>query len=523
VTYCVAWTTSESVYLVADSAVTTVNKLSDERVETSFGEKQGKLEAKNKYVYENAYKIYSNDNVAIGLIGNAEFGNSFIQLLLSQLEFHGVDDAIKKTLINYTDLSEAPCIQIVIAFYENEAKLYTIDNKATPYVEYDNNFVVFGSPSEDLATYTKAFYNGFMETWEKEFRVGGKAAEFFLVRMLALLQVYGVHNCTLNEGIGGAYTGILVNNLGVQQQPDICYVISGENPTFNTKMLTSVHVGNDHFCIINTNTFNVLIPNLGVNSETENDRLKSSLTSAIDTFDSGKFKYYIFLNLARHAAVIVNMDNNIHHKILSIDIRDEVKGTIGLIISEELQNSLNVNFEPVTTLKDAQIMLVPYMPASKEKISFIEEKIKEMRVSKFYTEEKDGYKFLLIDNGGTTKWFYGTEQTIFPFIKHYKDTQQIKIIDLLTDSVIVEYMDGNIIFPETKGNLLSEIVKKKGNKDLYIFEFLTKKSKCHTLYILSGDYDAAHKDAITEIDSLFDEYWNLIFVGVKFYHPAYFF
>lgn len=524
-TYCVAWKTSESAYLIADSAVTKVNELNNERLVTSFGEMQGKLSSNNKYVYEKAYKIYSNDNVSIGLIGNADFGNSFIELLLLQLDYCGkVEDAINRTLLNYQNLSEYPGIQIIIAFYDNEPKLYTIDNKATPYVKYDNDFVIFGSQSEDLETYTKSFYNSFMESWKNDLRVGDKTHEFFLIRMLALLQIYGMHNYTLDDGIGGAYTGVLVNDSGAHPQPDICYVISGESVAFNTKMLTSVHVDKDHFCIINTDTASVLIPNMGIDDETESERLKSSLISALDTFDSGKFKYYIFLNFSRHSAVIVNMENHLHHKFLSIDIRDELKGTIGLIVSEEFQKSLNVNYEPIVTIKDVQIIFIPYEPALKEKISFIEENINEMRVSKFYTEKLDDYKFLLLENGNVTKWFYGTEQTIFPFIKHYKDTQHIRIVKLSTDLVALEYIDGEIDFPEIGGDLpslLNQVIDKKGNNELYLFEFVTEQSEYHTLNVLSNDYETAYKEAIAEVDSTFDKYWNFMFVGMKFYHPAY--
>ncbi|SIR12625.1 hypothetical protein SAMN05421840_10989 [Shewanella morhuae] len=526
-TYCVAWKTNESAYLIADSAVTKGNELSEEKLVTSFGEKQGKQSRNNKYVYEKAYKLYSTENVSIGLIGDADFGNSFIELLLLQIECsNDVKSAINRTLLNYQYFNEYPDIQIVIGLYESGPKLYTIDNKASPYVEYDNDYVVFGSQSEDLETYTKSFYNSFIESWKNELRVGEMAHEFLLIKMLALLQVYGMHNYTLDDGIGGAYTGTQINNSGVHTQPDICYIISGESTAFDTKMLTSVHVENDHFCIINTATSSVLIPNMGVNDETGAERLKSSLITAIDTFDSGKFKYYIFLNFARHSAVIVNMECQLHHKLLSLDIRDEVKGTIGLIVSEELQSRLNVNYEPIVTIKDAQIMFIPYIPAQEEKISLIEERIKKMRVSKFYTEEVDEYKYLILDNHGRTiiKWFYGTLKTIFPFIKHYRKEKHIRIVKMSTDLVVLEYINGEIDYPDMGDDLsmiLEKFVDKKCNRDLYLFEFMVEEDDYHTLNILANDYDTAHKEAIIEIESTFANYWNFMFVGIKFYHPAY--
>lgn len=521
-TYCVAWKTTECAYLIADSAVTRDENHSDHRLETSFGERQGRIGRNNECVYEGAYKIYSTENISIALIGDANFGNSFIELLLNHIQLgRTVDDAISKSINNYLQFSDYPHIQIVIAFHDRKPKIISIDNKALPIIEHDRDFVVFGSHSEDLAEYTRSFYSGFFKTWKDEFEISDKAHEYFLIRMLALLQIYGVHNFTLEHGVGGAYTGVLVSKTGVSLQPDICYVISGEDPAFNTKKLVSIKAERDHFFITNTNISNIFISNLGVDSQAEEERLKSTIISALDTFDSGRFSYYIFLNMARHSAVAIDMNKQIHHMVLSIDIREELQGTIGLIISAELQRNLNVNFEPIETPKDAQIMLYSYIPASVEKIALIENRIEEIRLSKIYSESIDKYIFVILENDKEIRRFYGNEITIFPFIKHYREYEHIIIVDLLSDMCVLEYKCGQIEFPNMECKLdevLDKISPKKVKENLYIFETLTKNNTPHTLKTLACDYESAYEIASSEIG---DGY--LRFVGVKFYHPAYIF
>lgn len=70
-TYSVAWKTDKAAFIVTDSAVTTFNdhRNGDANQTTSFCQQQGRLDS-GKYVYENAYKIFSKSNIAYSLAGD---------------------------------------------------------------------------------------------------------------------------------------------------------------------------------------------------------------------------------------------------------------------------------------------------------------------------------------------------------------------------------------------------------------------------------------------------------------------
>ncbi len=526
-TICIAWKTDETAFIVADSAVTKKSEIDNVSTVTSFGEAQGNIGSGGDHVYEGAFKIYSDDNVSICLSGDAAFGNEVVRILLLHLSFNrSVEESIENTINNFQDFNAKPGIQIVVASYSEGAKLHTIENKAKSIVCSDKDFVIFGSPSNDLKQYVESFYKAFKDSWISEIKISPKANEYFHIRMLVLAQIYGIHNYTLEDGIGGAYTGMSVNSSGVQLQPDICYVITGENVTFDLMMFTSVHVEKNHFCIINTNTSNILIPNMSVSPKSQDDFLDSSISKATKKFDSGEFKYYIFLNLARHSAVIVDMGENLHHLLLSVDVRGSDTRTIGLLVDKDLQDAINANYEPITTLKDAQIRLFPYMPAPKEKIELISKEISDIRASKFYTSNLDTHKFLIFKGGNVTNWFYGRRETIFPFLKHFKESEYIQVVNMSNDFTELEFKNGEVIYPtlpDTVSEVFSKIIDKKRADDLYIFEFTTGDWEPHTVNILSSDLEEAKKEAIKEVEDNFDDYYNFMFVGKRFYHPAYFF
>ncbi len=526
-TYSVAWKTDTAAFIVTDSAVTTANDHGNgvENRTTSFCELQGKLDNGN-YVYERAYKIFSKSNIAYSLAGDANFGVEFIKNVAFRIEVGlDVEIAIKGAIDNFSDFKYKPTIEITLAYYDGQPQLVTIKNKRSTFVRFEDGLVLTGSPKNEMIEYTNTFYNVFMDDYLK-IPLGSVSDEELLVKMIALLQSYGIHNYTIGNGIGGAYTGVSVTSNGVEYQPDICYLISGENPAFDSQKMATVNANEHSVCIINTDIADVVISNF--NSDVTDACRTSLLEKSRDRFDNGEYKYFIFMNTFCHVVCIVNMDFSRDHLLLSIDVREERKGTLGLVVSTELQMMLNDGYKVSRNLQDTTFNCIPFIPAPEEKINFVKNEIKKLRVGKISNPARLKYKFIIIESGRQVDWYYGNQDSIIPFLKYNKQAEFIRVVDLSTDMVTLEFENGDIIFPELGyhvDELFINIVNKERKEDVYIFDFYPNDSDDEFLfvYVLATDIDDAfHKAEL----SVYNEYGYepaLVFSGKQFYHPKYFF
>lgn len=526
-TYSVAWKTDTAAFIVTDSAVTTSidQRNGESNGTTSFGERQGRLDNGN-YVYERAYKIFSKSNIAYSLAGDAKFGTEFINDVIFRIEIGlNVESSIKGAIDNYPDFKFKPSIEVTIAFYDEHPQIVTVKNKRLTCVEFEEGLVLTGSPTKELINYTNTFYTVFMKDYLK-IPLGSVSDEELLVKMIALLQSYGIHNYTIENGIGGAYTGLSVTDSGVKYQPDICYLISGENPAFDSQKIAAVNANEHSVCIINTDISDIVISN--ENSDITELCQNSFLVNSRNKFDRGEYKYFIFMNIYCHIVCIVNMNFSRHHLLLSLDVRKDKEGTLGLVVSNELQLMLNDGYRVPTSIQDTTFYCIPFIPAPEAKINYIKKEITKLRVGKISEPVTPKYKFILMDSGGLVDWYYGNQDSIIPFLKYNKDQEFIRIVDVSTDMITLEFENGDIIFPELGyhvDELFINILDKERKEDIYIFDFYPENGDDDYLFVhvLATNID----DALTKAKlSVYNEYGcepTLIFSGKQFYHPKYFF
>ncbi|MFQ1689248.1 hypothetical protein ACK39A_11860 [Aeromonas veronii] len=526
-TYSVAWTTETAAFIVTDSAVTNPidNYDGTSNGTTSFCERQGRLDSGN-YVYERAYKIFSKSNVAYSLAGDANFGTEFINDVAFRIEL-GLDVAssIRGAIDNYPDFKLKPSIEVTIAFYDEHPQLITVKNTRSTYIEFENGLVLTGSPTEELIDYTNTFYNVFMEDYLK-IPLGSVSDEELLVKMIALLQSYGIHNYTIENGIGGAYTGVSVTGSGVEYQPDICYLISGENPAFDSLKIAAVNANEHSVCIINTDISDIVISNK--NSDVTELTQTSFSDSCRNKFDRGEYKYFIFMNIYCHVVCIVDMNFSRHHLLLSLDVREDKEGTLGLIVSNDLQMMLNDGYQVPTNIQDTTFYCIPFIPAPEGQVNLVEKELTKLRVGKISTPAVPKYKFILMESGSQVDWYYGNENSIFPFLKYNKDREFIRIVNVSTDMVALEFENGDVIFPDLGfhvDEVFVNIVDKERKEDIYIFDFYPNNGDDEFLFVhvLATNIDDALNKAKQSVHSEYGYEPTLIFSGKQFYHPKYFF
>lgn len=292
-------------------------------------------------------------------------------------------NALTLAHLNYPDFQIRPAIKIAVISFDSEPRITVLTNLQEDFVSSHEHFVEFGSPPPDLIQYTTAFHDVFHKSWESESRLYEKANEFMLVRMLSLLQIYGMHNRTLpNYGIGGSFTGLYITRQGIQKQPDICYVLCGETPELGDSTCTLTQMKSDHFCIVSTRMC-LAIGNGFVNSQEDMYRMDVSLTEAQQTFDSGKFDYVVILNKSRHTATALQLNKQLHHRLLSIDVFDEGEGAIGFAFSNKLMKIVNDNYEMIDSPKYAIIAFLGFEEANPVVIEEFEQSARILKVETF--------------------------------------------------------------------------------------------------------------------------------------------
>ncbi|MGZ8191776.1 MAG: hypothetical protein ACXWTS_11200 [Methylococcaceae bacterium] len=534
-TYCLGWKSKTAAFLIADSAVTSItdDKENIGLLETTtFNELQGSIEDK-KYVYEKAFKLYSIDNVAITFAGDTDIGNEIIDLIKEHLNFgRSIQQAINSSIENYPDFLSYPVIQILVACYEDEPKIYSIDNKKLPFITVVNEPIIsFGSPPEHLREYTYSFYEAFKKSREEE-NYSELADEMMLLRMIALLQSYGIHNYTIEKGIGGAYSGLYITKEKIHWQPDVYYLKHGDDPAFERNGFTSVHIRNNHKFII-TDKFNMVLSNLTKEKKLESDidninRLFEK--DVINSFDRGVFKYIIFINTNRYVTTIVHMNYQFHHDYLCVDLQDNREGTVGLIISNHLCDIINGSHIPIESPNYTNINYIPYIPIENNYLDSINNILPELRISKTFGYDITSYKCLIYEGDRVKEWYYINFEGIFAFLKHHGHEKTINIVNCASDLLELEYRDGVITFPLIDSHELSDIFSKipdkKTDKNIYLFDVLTNdetgvSSIQFTIQILTNNWTSAKKEAERQARTELGDLFLLTPIGIQFYHPTF--
>ncbi|MCA3883042.1 hypothetical protein JKP13_20345 [Vibrio vulnificus] len=520
-TYCIAWKTDSSAYIFADSAITRLSgNGSSEPETTSFLEKQGQVE-QQKHVIEGVYKILSGDHYAIGMAGDAGFAIQVVELLHLHLSCgRTVEQSIDMTIGNFTDFFQRPYIELVIAAFEGAPLVVTLKNRGDKFKLERDDLVLLGSPTSELVTYTTNFFNSFIESWNNESHLIDRD-EMLFARMLGLLQSYGIHRYTIDKGIGGTYSGVMINQNGAENQPDTCFLISGESPAFDAKKVASVSSKENCLCIVNSDMAEIVIPNIAadVDSETAMNVAEHNR----NVFDSGKFKYIILLNLSMHTVCIVNMNYELNHLLINLDIREDKQGTIGFLISDKLESDLNNGYE---TSDDTAIYYYPFIPAQNEQLSIIEKNIEKIRLGKLFNPVVEKYKFLIYESEELVDWFYGNEESILAFFKHYQNREYLRVVDLSTDFVVGEFKNGDLLYPKLDfpiKEVFDKIPSKTRKEDMFIFDaYLPHSSEPYEMNVLGHSVEDAKQQAHVTLLSEYGESCGLIFSGKRFYHPAFY-
>jgi len=392
-TYCLGWKSNDAIFMIGDSAVTlfatNVDRVPETGELTSFKEKQGLIDNSDStyFIEEKALKVHDLYNSAVCFAGSVYLGQTIIDNLRSYLSF-GSDPrkAFYSTIQNLSPFSSFgdDDVTLLFGFYENtKPVLLQVDIKNNEPIQEVGWLAQIGSISEYHQQLSERFINHFDKILSAVGNRTSRHIESVLVQLLGLIQSFGIYRYLPDEYVGGAFCGLTVTFSGIQWQPHILYVLHLPEPTTDALVITAVSVTNRTLTIVNNTTGHTKII---TNPEPDEDiaaaerRADDAAKIMIANFDQGKFEYICFLNTSQHIVTVVEMCNQISHKLLFIDVETTVEGRIGIVWSPDLLNMVShIPQQKMDPQHDLCIKWQPYREMSVDDLAYVRNNIFSMR------------------------------------------------------------------------------------------------------------------------------------------------
>jgi hypothetical protein len=213
-TYCVAWQYRGSVFLVADSAVTSGREPASRH--SSFGELHPF--ENGVAVEESALKVFRWPKLALTGCGDADAIREMVWEIDACLERGCPPWIALITARKRLKLKPGLTLEAVAATrLFGVVQLLRLTEEGEWKWVHPEMSVHLGSPAPEL----KGFVNGAIV----DARRACATARTQLAAVLATCQSLTVHNHLMAQGAGGAFSGLIVNRHGTQWQPDMAYLI----------------------------------------------------------------------------------------------------------------------------------------------------------------------------------------------------------------------------------------------------------------------------------------------------------
>lgn len=213
-TYCLGWRTDTEVFVIADSAVTSIAPLGQGPV-TNFGE--AAIGENGIFVSEAALKVARVGNYGLTFAGDAAVGREFVNIV-DYLVGHGIEIAAALTSAIQSVFpvnAPAPIEFVCAAYVKGSPVLYTFDASSETLLRDDQRRVHLGVMKSDFCGAVESF----LDVAEQQV----DEASHCLACVVAFLQTLSVKGNYLKEGVGGFFGGLYVNEFGVKWQPDIAF------------------------------------------------------------------------------------------------------------------------------------------------------------------------------------------------------------------------------------------------------------------------------------------------------------
>lgn len=261
-TYCIAWKSKDSVFVVADSArtVESVHNIVLEKQQSAFGETS--INEEGKVIEEYIHKLFQIERkVIVGFAGNVDIALETIDTFQKYFDHNNVVLSFERS-INSVRTENGWDVQFLLGFVDKgEPKLYSFNVDNNGILQEEFGLVQIGSmaSSSPYSYLAVKFYN------EHLAKLRSSEQQFY--QALSFFQHLGLHDHTFKYNAGGIYSGALVNIKGAKWMEDTAYIIFDKNLSDKTqiKLLGRVQIYIRYHSLIHystlTNTKEIFIHN----------------------------------------------------------------------------------------------------------------------------------------------------------------------------------------------------------------------------------------------------------------------
>lgn len=339
-TFCMAWKSLRSVFLVADSAITGALPLREST--SSFGELHVKADFN---VAQGALKIIPMGRAAFTFAGTVPVGYAVADAIMGRAAVDGnAGRAFQQAINSVYPLKSGEGIQAIFAISDTAGRphILTCDSNDGPGIRIVDRAVRYGSLEGELQ---KQAEDVAMEL-ARESGVGDGAV---LASVIAFLQSMTVHNPLMEQGVGGHFTGAVLAPEGSAWNPDMIYGLYDSSrmnePIRSIGNLVRGHVA----CIPSSVTHDTRCFTRSFRPG-ELEAWKSKWLDEVSGFlRQGRCAYFVFLDTLHHRVTMVEMAGHKEHELLKLE-----SGAV--LMAPELVGVLTDGMEDLRT----KMKFIPY-------------------------------------------------------------------------------------------------------------------------------------------------------------------
>jgi len=327
-TYCLGWKSQNSVFIVADTALTTEAYKPTGPFVSSFGEVN--YSSKDTYVREALLKICVVGKIIIGFAGNVntafEIIAVFKQLISSNSSVHEV---LEKAIRSCGPYSKKNDVELIVGYVDkNGPRLISYNHDEERSIHEHDQFVQVGS----IASY----YPALSEATIKMFLKGKLPDENMLAAITAILQNYGILDRLMKMKVGGVFFGISVNATGVSWQEDTSYFLYP--PDLRSLQHISV-VARDNVLSVSSSLSGDKRVFMNTINTTNPEKWQARWIPRLKRkFNSGQSIFYTFLSKRDRLITVIKAPNPLSNKYFKIHA--DGMGKFDLFFSPELMAML---------------------------------------------------------------------------------------------------------------------------------------------------------------------------------------
>jgi hypothetical protein len=345
VTYCAAWKSKGTVFLLADTAVT--SKTSPTTTHTSFG--QLHAEVRGETVHEALLKLVPlGDGIVAAFSGEVSLANHCLDFIRDGVaQGIGLAELLAAMTVSLGPFEEDRVVELLIAASTKagDAQLQYWDTRSGLKLDPQDCYQI-----------------GSLTSWHPEltlrlasqFHQSSLPQERVLAVMTAIVQSYGVHDNLIDMNVGGAIYGVRTGDGKVQWQPDTNFVLYDASFKFPAVICSAVR--NNALAVRSTFTDDLRVFAHTTSLPTPDPIDDEWLASVRSQLDSGRSKYWVFLStLEKNVTVVCRADVDNPSRLVLMKVDSAIPGeheNVGLSISEELMQVLR---RPVTDIRDGSI------------------------------------------------------------------------------------------------------------------------------------------------------------------------